>query len=262
MECGVQYRRMGRSDLMTAEVGIGTRSALIDGIEAATATIEAAVAAGVTLIEVDIADERALEAMAGIVARSRNRLILVGCGDADAAAVTAALERLGTTRFDYFLDDGPDADSAAAQALAVEGLTRFAGLATDSPERALAAALDGGIDVVQLPFHALDPSLLQGAAAVLNAARAADIAVLGCSPLAGGELAKPEVDAALSFLGEEPPRTVPQALIAWALSEPRLSAVVCGPRTPSQATEAAEASRHAPLSEDAIAQVISAPPLS
>jgi aryl-alcohol dehydrogenase-like predicted oxidoreductase len=244
---------------MTAEVGIGTRALVHEGVEAAAATVDAAVAAGVTLIEFEVADQRAIEAIAGTVARSRSQLLLVALGDAEPGVARAALERLGIDRFDCYLANGADADTSAAQVLALDGLTRVAGLATDSPERALAAVLEGGVDLVQMPFHALDRSLLDGASAVLNAARAADVAVLGCSPLAGGRLLTPATEEALSFLTDGPPRTVAEGLVAWALSEPRLNAVITGPRTPAHAFDAAEASRHAPLPDDVIQRLIATP---
>ncbi|MEZ4502513.1 MAG: aldo/keto reductase [Dehalococcoidia bacterium] len=257
----MQYRRLGRSEFMTAEVGIGTRGlAAVDPAEA-TATLEAALGLGVTLVEVDIEDTAALDLVAPVIASVRVQLLLVAAGDGDEDAARAALERLGVERFDAYLVRGPHPDLGAGQALGLAGLTRTVGLTTDSPEQALAAVLDGGIDLVQVPFDPLDRTRLQGVDAVLNAAQAADIAVVTCSPLAGGRLAagaSAEERAALAFLEDGPPRSMEQGLIAWALSEPRVAAVVCGPRTPAEATDCAGASSVAPLDFDTIEAVMRA----
>jgi len=250
---------------MTAEVGIGTRAlATLDAADA-TATIDAAVGLGVTIIEFDVTDEAALERLAPVVARVRVQLLLVASGDGDEATARAALDRLGTPRFDAYLAQGPHPDLGAAQALGLAGLTRTVGLTTDAPEQALAAVLEGGIDLVQLPFHPPlppdEPTLLTGIDAVLNAAQAADIAVLTCSPLAGGRLGSQTPESrreALAFLEAGAPRSMQQGLVAWALSEPRLAAVVCGPRTPAQAIECAQASGLAPLPPALLERVIRA----
>ena len=243
----MRYRRLGRSELMVGEVGVGATALAASRADGADA-IRAALDAGVNLIEVAIADERQLAVVADAIEGAHRRLVLIGIGGAAEVAVEAALKQLGADRFDCYLIDDAAEEIAAVEAMAVSGLTRAVGLATDQPGAALAAIDGGGVDVVQLPFNLLAPDI----EVVLRAAVVAGVGVIGCSPLAGGRLAA-GADAplaeALGFLLHGEPRTLPQAAIAWALSEPRLAAVIAGPRTAAQATEDAEASTVAPLPE-------------
>ena len=243
----MRYRKLGRSELMVGEVGVGA-AALAASHAGGADAIRAALDAGVNLVEVAVADERQLAVVADAIDGVHGRLVLIGTGGAGEAPVEAALERLGADRFDCYLLDDPAAEIAAVEAMALSGLTRAVGLATDRPETALAAIDGGGVDVVQLPFNLLAPDI----EAVLRAAAVAGVGVIGCSPLAGGRLGA-GVDGALAealgFLLHGEPSTLPQAAIAWALSEPRLAAVIAGPRSAVQATEDAEASTVAPLPE-------------
>jgi aryl-alcohol dehydrogenase-like predicted oxidoreductase len=144
------------------------------------------------------------------------------------------------------------------QALALAGLTRTVGVTADDPAQALAAVLDGSIDVVQLALSPLELRQPSGVDALLTAAQHADVGVLACAPLAGGRLpGDAQLSDALAFLTDGPARSVAQAAIAWCLSEPRIAAVVCGPRTIEQARENAEASRIAPLPVDMLERVAS-----
>ena len=243
----MRYRRLGRSELMVGEVGVGAAALAASHAEGAGA-IHAALDAGVNLVEVAIADARQLAVVADAIEGAHQRLVLIGTGTAAEAPVEAALEQLGADRFDCYLLDESAGEIAAVEAMAVRGLTRAVGLATDQPQAALAAIDGGGVDVVQLPFNLLAPDI----EAVLRAAAASGVGVIGCSPLAGGRLATDADTAlaeALAFLLHGEPRTLPQAAIAWALSEPRLAAVIAGPRSAVQATEDAEASMVAPLPE-------------
>ena len=233
MEHGVQYRRLGRTDLMAAEVGIGTSGLASREPEAAADVLRAALDAGTNVVEIDVANTQAVEVVALAIERRRPNLVLVATGGGDEAAARAALERIGTERFDcYLLDlDRTSPADGGAEHLVELGLARFAGAASNEHAPALDALLGGEADVVQAPFHLLGAS---GFEALLRAAAVSDVGLLGCSPLAGGRLGSgieaPLADA-LAFLTHGEPRTMAQAAVAWALTEPRLSAVVAGPRT-------------------------------
>ncbi len=247
----MQYRRLGRTELMVAEVGLGTGSLPTD-VDAAAETVRAALDAGCNLIEFAVDDAAAATAIGQAIRRRRPHVLLVATGDGDAAALEAALERLEVTAVDGYLVAADGADSTAAlRALRDGELTRFAGVAASDAEEALAAIEGAEADVVQWPYH------LGGAGAerVFAAAAAADIGLLGCSPLAGGELLRGAVAEALASLCAGAPRTPAQAAIAWALSEPRLAAVVVAARSVEQAVENAEASAVAPLPEPDLERV-------
>ncbi|MSP22138.1 MAG: hypothetical protein EXR66_03860 [Dehalococcoidia bacterium] len=251
----MQYRRLGRANFMAAEVGVGLDALAALPPTAASEVLLAAVAGGSNIIEVDTRVEAQLAAIASVLRGLRTQLIVVGVGDGARGGAEAALAAMGLDYFDCYLAAGA-ASIGDVQALAFAGLTRTAGLAAGDPAEALAAILEGGVDVVQVSLSALELRAPSGADAVLMAAQHADVGVIACSPLAGGTLAS---DAALletlSFVLDGPARSVPQAAIAWALSDLRLSAVVAGPRTIEQARENAEASRVAPLPADVLEHI-------
>lgn len=251
----MQYRRLGRTNFMAAEVGIGLAGLATLAPDDATEVLRAAIAAGTNIIEVDTRVETELAAVASILRGLRTQLIVVGVGNGDRAATEAALAAMGLDHFDCYLVDA-STSIGDVQALALAGLTRTAGFAADDPAEALAAVLEGGVDVVQVALSALELRAPSGVDAVLTAAQHADVGVLVCSPLAGGRLAEDATHLeALHFLLDGPARSVAQAAIAWALSEPRVSAVIAGPRSVEQAREDAEASRVAPLPADILERV-------
>lgn len=250
----MQYRRLGRTELMVAEVGVGAGS-LPANADAAAETVRAALDAGCNLIEFAVDDAAAATAIGQAIRRRRPHVLLVATGDGETAALEAALERLDATAVDCYLVDADGAgggDGAAAlRALRDGDLTRFAGVAASDATEALAAIEGGEADVVQWPYHLGGG----GAERVFAAAAAADVGLLGCSPLAGGELLRGGVAEALASLCAGAPRTPAQAAIAWALSEPRLAAVVVAARSGEQAAENAEASAVAPLPEPELERV-------
>ena len=251
MEHELQYRRLGRTDLMVAEVGIGTRSLATLEPEAAAEVVRAALDAGANIVEFDVAEERALALVATAIERRRPNVVLIASGDGGVDAARTALERLGAERFDCYLLDLDVSlgypDASGAELLVELGLARFAGVSSSAHATALDSLLSGAADVVQAPFNLLEAAEFE---ALLRAAEVSDVGLLACSPLAGGRLGThidPARAEALAFLAHGEPRTVAQGAVAWALSEPRLSAVITGPRTAEQALELIEASRMAPL---------------
>ncbi len=254
----MQYRRLGRTELMVAEAGLGVRPSEGVAPEAAVETVRAALDADVNLIELAASDLAAAGAVGQAIDRRRARVVLVVSGDADAGALEATLERMGTDSVDCYLLDLERLDThrvdeawAKLETLREGGLARFLGVAARSPLAALAIVEDGRADVVQAPHNLLDAGATEP---LMTAAAGAGIGLLACSPLAGGALTNRQ-GAGLAFLTEGAPRTLAQAAIAWALSEPRVSAVVAGARTPEQALENAEASRVAPLPQAVLERV-------
>ena len=255
----MQYRRLGRSELMVAEVGLGVRALAGWNARAASETVRAGLDAGMNVVELAAADAAAAAAVGEAIEGRRSQVLLMLTGDGDPDTLEQALARLGADHVDcYLLDYPPDVagggDEAWARldALRERGLSRFPGIAARSPGAALEAVEGGRVEVVQMSYNFVDGA---AAEAALAAASAADVGLLACSPLAGGRLATEQAGdgsgatAALATLNEGEPRTLAQAAIAWALSDRRVSAVVAGARTAGQATEDAEASRMAPLPE-------------
>jgi aryl-alcohol dehydrogenase-like predicted oxidoreductase len=254
----MQYRRLGRTNFMAAEVGIGLSRLASLKADAGADVVRAAVAAGMNIVEVDTRSDSEIAVLASMLRGLRPQLIVVGVGDGVRPGTQAALTALGLDHFDCYLaaDTG---DLGEVQALGLAGLTRAVGLTTSEPASALAAVLDGSIEVLQLSFNPLELRDPSGADALLTAARGADVGVLACSPLARGVLGHDaQLLDTLAFLTDGPARSVAQAAIAWALSDLRVGAVVGGPRTVEQARENAEASRIAPLPDDILERIADA----
>ena len=237
----MHYRRLGRTELMVAEVGLGTAS--LDGSDhdGIVATVTAALDGGTSLVEFDASDAAMAAAIGEAIAPRRLHVMLVATGEGDVAELEAAIAQPGVGRIDGYLLQSTTADALAA--LWASGLCDVIGVAAPDAVAALAAIERGDIDVVQLP-HVFGGEDL---GAVLDAAAGAGVAVLGCSPLGGGALIDGDAGAALDAFCAGEPRTRAQAAIAWALTEPRLAAVVAGARNVEQAAENAEASLAAPL---------------
>lgn len=254
----MQYRRLGRTNFMAAEVAIGVGSLARLAPDAAAEVIRAAVAAGSNIVEVDTRVEPELAAVAAMLRGLRSQLLVVGVGEGDRAATETALAALGLDHFDCYLGTGSVA-IGEVQALAMAGLTRTVGITSSDSAEALAAILEGGIEVVQFPLNLLELRRASGADALLTAARHADVGVLACSPLAGGRLGRDaQLLDALAFVTDGPARSVAQAAIAWSLSDPRVGAVVAGPRIAEQARQNAEASRIAPLPSEMLERIAAA----
>ncbi len=223
--------------------------------------IRAGVSAGTNIIEVDTSSTAELAALALALKGLRPQLVIVGTGNPSRDSVEAALAALGLDYFDCFLATGPDADVGEAQTLVAASVARWAGLATDDPAQALAAVLDGNIDVVQMPYSLLELRVASGVDAVLTAARDANVGVLACAPLGGGRLGghgvKDVLDR-LAFLSDGAPRSIAQAAIAWSLTDPRVGAVIAGPGTVEHALENAGASPLAPLDAETLDRLATA----
>ena len=235
------YRRLGRTELMVAEVGLGTASLDASDRDGTVAAVTAALDGGTSLVEFDASDTAMAVGIGEAVAQRRLHVMLVATGEGDIGELEVAIAQPGVSRIDGYLLQPTDADALAA--LRASGLCDVIGIAAPDAAAALEAIEGGGIDVVQLPYAFGGEDL----GAVLDAAAEAGVAVLGGSPLAGGELIGGDAGEALDAYCEGEPRTRAQAAIAWALTEPRLAAVVPGARNVEQAAENAEASRAAPL---------------
>ena len=254
----MQYRRLGRTHMMAAEVGVGLRSLLRLGTEAASEVVRTAVLAGCNVVEVETDSPEQLSLVAGVLRQLRPQMIVVGVGATDLEGVRAAQAAMGLDYFDCYLASEPNADLGALQVLVSAGLAKAVGVAAREMSEALSAILDGGVELVQVPFNLLELRDPTGVDAVLTAARDADVGVLACSPIAGGRLGEHGERGlleALGFLTDGPHRSVAQASISWALSEVRVSAVVAGPASEAQAYENLGASYLAPLDGATLAAI-------
>lgn len=257
----MQYRRLGRTHMMAAEVGLGLRSLLRLGVEPAAEVLRSAVVNGCNVVEVETGSPEQLAVLGLVLRQLRPQLIVVGVGATDFEGVRAAQTAMDLDYFDCYLANEPGADLGALQLLAQAGMAKAVGVATSDMGEALSAILDGGVELVQIPFSLLELREPLGVDAVLTAARDADVGVLACSSLGGGKLGangEAGLIEALAFLTDGPPRSVAQAALGWVLSDLRVSVVVTGPASELQAYENAGAPYLAPLDETTMTAMVQA----
>ncbi len=118
------------------------------------------------------------------------------------------------------------------------GVTHYDPAAFDELERALRT---GVIDTVQVPLNPLERDCERR---ILPLAEELGVAVLVMRPLGGADgiaLRRPPDDAAIEPLRAAGVTTWPQALLGWALSDPRVDAVIPATSRPERAAENAAA---------------------
>lgn len=265
----MHYRKLGRTEWMVSEVALSARPLASADPAATEETLTAAMAAGVNLLTVDArTDTPELDEMLRRVAlRARPHMLLasrlpagIAAGEL-AATVEATVERLDAKYLDVVLLAAAP-DSAQLDVLdecRERGLVRAIGLsalltpsaATASAPEQIALAIAGGrIDVIEVALNLGE----RGAAGAVEQAAAAGLGVIAAAPLDGGALLRDEQFAEpLRGATDGPPRTPAQAAIAWALSQPGVTAVAVGAATAERAAENADASRVAPLASEVLA---------
>ena len=252
----MRYRRLGRTELVVSEVGLTARA--LEGLapEVAGATLQAAIAAGVSLIALDARDssfdlEPLIASVAGI---ERPRLTIVGVLDHLPAAVDLAPEvaaiaaRFGTSGYldvVAFPQAPTPAHLAALADLRDRRLVRFTGLATSDAETAIAAIEGGNVDVLVAPLNQPGRDRMRSA---VQAASAGDLGVvLAGRVTSGGAMSDERLAAALMEVSRGHGVSAAHALVAWGLSEAGVSSVAAGATSPAEAADLAEASATAPL---------------
>jgi diketogulonate reductase-like aldo/keto reductase len=116
------------------------------------------------------------------------------------------------------------------------GVTHYAPSAFGELARALRT---GRFETVQVPYN---PASRECERELLPLAAESDIAVVVMEPFGAGELLRRSPSAAeLDRLAEFGVSTWPQALLKWALSDPRVDLVIPGTSRPERATENAAA---------------------
>jgi aryl-alcohol dehydrogenase-like predicted oxidoreductase len=206
----MRYRRLGRSQLMTSEVGLGAWAigggwGPVDD-ETSIAALRKAVDLGVSFIDTaDVYGEGHSEEVIGKALEGNNRhraVIATKAGlkspsgnDFSPAHIVEALEgsmkRLNTDWVDLLQLHNPTQAALAdpelwetLRKLKQEGKIRAYGASVQSPRDAIKAIENGDVDTVQVVFNVID----QDARAFFETARAHNVGVIARVPLASGFL--------------------------------------------------------------------------
>ena len=149
-------------------------------------------------------------------------------------ALRRSLDRLATPYVDLYLIHWPAPGKAlrptleALMALKEEGLTRAIGVSNFT-----VALLRQAVEEVQAPIacNQVEYHVLLEQSAVLDYARAHDMAVTAYSPLAQGRLAD---DPTLTNVAQKHGATTAQIALAWLLEQPGVAAIPKAQRVESQ----------------------------
>ncbi|HEY7269450.1 MAG TPA: aldo/keto reductase [Dehalococcoidia bacterium] len=206
----MRYRRLGRTKLMTSEVGLGAWAigggwGTVDD-EVSVAAIRKAVDAGMSFVDTaDVYGEGHSEELIGraLDGNARHRVMIATKAglkspsgtDFSPAHITEALEgsltRLNSEWVDVFQIHNPtqaaleDAELwETLRRLKAEGKVRAYGASVQSPRDALKAIDNGDVDTIQVVFNVID----QEARTLFETARARGVAVVARVPLASGFL--------------------------------------------------------------------------
>lgn len=315
----MNYRRLGRTELMVSEVGFGGLP--IGGLrwgdvrdEESLAALRRAYDLGTTFFDTaDIYGRGHSEELIGqALGEVRPHVVIATKAGMDfyhgepvrndfspayiRSAVERSLVRLRTDYIDLLQLHNPPQKLAKDPAtwdelrtLQAEGKLRYFGVscrtANDARAYIRAAEAAGNPrafgDTLQVAYNILDQEAAEKD--VFVEAHRQDWGIISRVPLASGALTGkygatyrfPANDfradwpaerlaetarrvEALRFLAT-PERTLPQAAIAFCLSQPPVSTVITGAKTPAQVEENAAACGHAPLSDDELRRIAALP---
>jgi aryl-alcohol dehydrogenase-like predicted oxidoreductase len=250
----MENRPLGsRSGLSVPVVGLGTWRTFDvrdpAGEAEALATVDAALAAGVRLVD-SSPMYGAAESVLGRALAGRREAAFVATkvwtdDDAEAARqVSFALEAFAgrvdlyqvhnLVRWERRLDE--------LERLRVDGRVTAIGATHYSPaafDELARAMRSGRLDVIQVPYNPWERDVERE---ILPLAAELGLGVIAMRPFGeGGLLRRPPEPSALASLRDLNARTWPQALLKWILSDPRISAAIPATRSPDHAAANAAA---------------------
>ena len=291
-------RKLGSSGIEIGEIGLGTWGLSGEAYgpvdtRVARKTIEAAMMEGVTFVETAgcYGPDGAIERILGEILRDHGRKSLFVCtrigvdrGEAGGmprkrfdrdgirALADASLARLGSDHADAFMLHNPLVETltdpqqvalGALRELRDKGAARLIGVSAGSPD-AVRAALAADVDLIELPYSLLHPTLLHALSAAIVAKKVGVVvrSTLAYGLLAGtwgadrrfldqdhradrwtpAELARRirQRDAAKALIHDHV-KSLPDAAIRYVLSNKLVSVAVVGARTPAHAIANARA---------------------
>lgn len=266
-------RPLGKSGLSVSPIAWGMWRFHGDDVAAAQGLIEAALAAGITLLDtadiygIDTDGFGAAEALLGrvlaVAAALRDRMVLATKGgivpgtpydsspDYLVQALDASLGRLGIEQVDLWQIHRPDLlahpqeTARALEDIITSGKARAIGVSNFTP--AQVAALT---DFLTMPLASTQPEfsplhLDPVRDGTLDQAMALGLAVLAWSPLGGGRLGSGsgEVAKLLAAQGERFDVSSAAATYSWIMTHPARPIPIVGSQRPERIAEAADAFR-------------------
>ena len=271
-QTGMKYRRLGRTNLMISEVGVGCASMSLSRtlgpflfekwLRERGDVINKLLDLGGNFVSTTPYYHNTVELLGKAVKGRRDEVYLaigIYCGPEQKMRthIEQALKDLQTDVIDlgFAYGNGDDESFAVWRKFKQEGKVRFIGMSGHDPRKHEWAIRKGCVDWIHMPYNRLSrikqgPGNLPGAERLFELAKANDIGVIGIKPMTGNfipnwakEAANPEIQEIMKKLKDYGPSNLYQAMLRWILQNPNVTACAVGMDTVQQVVENCEAVR-------------------
>ena len=271
-QTGMKYRRLGRSNLMISEVGVGCASMSLSRtlgpflfekwLRERGDVINKLLDLGGNFVSSTPYYHNTVELLGKAVKSRRDEVYLaigIYCGPEQKmrAHLEQALKDLQTDVIDlgFAYGNGDDESFAVWRKFKKEGKVRFIGMSGHDPRKHEWAIRKGCIDWIHMPYNRLSrikqgPGNLPGAERLFELAKANDVGVIGIKPMTGNfipnwakEEANPEIQEIMKKLKDYGSSNLYQAMLRWILQNPNVTSCAVGMDTVQQVVENCEAVR-------------------
>lgn len=271
-QTGMRYRRLGRTNLMISEVGVGCASMSLSRtlgpflfekwLRERGDVINKLLDLGGNFVSTTPYYHNTVELLGKAVKGRRDEVYLaigIYCGPEQKmrAHLEQALKDLQTDVIDlgFSYGNGDDESFAVWRKFKQEGKVRFIGMSGHDPRKHEWAIRKGHVDWIHMPYNRLSrikqgPGDLPGAERLFELAKANDVGVIGIKPMTGNfipnwakEAANPEIQEIMKKLKDYGPSNLYQAMLRWILGNPNVTACAVGMDTVQQVVENCEAVR-------------------
>jgi len=269
-QTGMKYRRLGRTNLMISEVGVGCASMSLSRtlgpflfekwLRERGDVINKLLDLGGNFVSTTPYYHNTVELLGKAVKGRRDEVYLaIGIRCAPEHTMRAHLEQalkdLQTDVIDlgFAYGNGDDESFAVWGKFRQEGKVRFIGMSGHDPRKHEWAIRNGHVDWIHMPYNRLSrikqgPGDLPGAERLFELSKANDVGVICIKPMTGNfipnwakEAANPEIQEIMKKLKDYGPSNLYQAMLRWILQNPNVTACAVGMDTVQQVVENCEA---------------------